>query len=94
VGERKLNQKKNFFFGVAGGWTQGLSLARQAGILQIEPNSHSPFFHAGYFWDKVSFYAQLNLDHDHPICASQYSWDDKCALPHPVFLLVEMRALW
>jgi hypothetical protein len=41
------------------------------------PHHHHHHFWAectGYFWNKVSLFAQASLDHDPPIYASHQSW--------------------
>jgi hypothetical protein len=48
----------NTFFFSTGVWTQGLVFARQV----LYHLNHTSIF--GYFWDRVSLYAQAGLDHN------------------------------
>jgi hypothetical protein len=61
--------------GSTGDWTpfQNFSLARKA--LYSLSYTSTPFCF-GYFWDRVSLFAQASLDHEPPIYASCYHWDE------------------
>jgi hypothetical protein len=58
-----------------GGWSQGLTLARQASFHL----SHSiSLFCVGYFWDRSSLWAWAGLDHGPPICPSHVAGMTGC----------------
>jgi hypothetical protein len=79
-----------FVFAVLGGWTQGLTLFRQA----LDHLSHfaSPFCFV-YFWDIVSLYAQVGLDYNPPVCASCVAGVTG-ALPYPAQAGFESWSSW
>jgi hypothetical protein len=78
--ERVTWSDVHFGFSRTGIWIWSLELARQ--IFYQLSHSASPFC-IGYFWDRVSLYAQVGLDRDVPICASQDMWDDWQTPSHP-----------
>jgi hypothetical protein len=62
-------------------WTQGFVLARQALY-------HSSPFCSGYFRDRVSLFAQADLDQDHPILCFPplLEWKEHASMCLPFFL--------
>jgi hypothetical protein len=60
-----------FFFDGTGVWTQGFICARQ--VLYHFGHASSPFC-SGYFGDRVSLFAQTNLDLNLPIWHLPHSW--------------------
>jgi hypothetical protein len=63
----------------------GILLISASWVARITDVNHQCPVCTGYFWDKISLFAQASLDMTLLFYVSCCSWENRCALPCPAF---------